>query len=683
MNYKLNLSSFAIVLFLLLSFQESLAQRTISAPALESGTQACASPGFNSFTFIATLAPGNALPNGNEFILEISAPDGTFDNQTEPIASVVGPNNGTASSSEIRFENVAIPTDANSDTYRFRVRASLVDNMISQPSADIAAHFFDDELQIILNNRNDVFICDGSTVNATISVRVLDGNNNQIDANSFEWEWLRDGAVVAGANGPSLQIDRVGTYYARVPLGKCQFFFAAFGAGRSNNVDVVVKNVGDVTISTTAPDFSYCPEETKRLVSSEQDSDFDYQWYKDNQPINGAISPIITLPLNNFQGEYFIEVSFGDSCVIASDPVTVNNEGSSITQELPENLILLPNQTINLEVVTDAPDGSPFRWIVETSVQQQGVVSGPSLTFNASFIGNYRVEIDANDPCNSELFSETDIYAPVGFEITIGTMGEDLCDQDTIDIELIEMVGRTNTGLRVPLTEEQLGFFDFEWFRDGVPLGETSLSLTIDRADSGGSYELRANLRTGEFTGIISNNLPISFLSNDIALTVSPESLPDDGSPVTITAPFDDDYTYEWYLRVNGEEQLIEGETNNTLVTNQEGTYFVRITSSICTVDSLDAVVGVPSGPSEIIPNVVTFNGSQYSNWRLPQSLLNDPAVEVTIFDSRGVEDLKTTNYQNNWPAENSRTQGQGGIYYYIITKNSAVVRKGSITVMR
>ncbi|RZS99324.1 hypothetical protein [Aquimarina brevivitae] len=693
MNNKLNLSSCVIVLLLLISFQEVIAQRTIGRPLLiderdNERNAACATQAQNSFIFIASLSPGDALPSGNEFIFELSDPDGSFDTgQNRELGRIDRPNNGTTTTQEIRIEGIALPTDVNSDFYRVRVRTTEA-GIQSQPSDDIAMHYFDTRLRVILNNRNDVFVCNSTTINETITVTMRDDMGNAVDPNQFDWIWFRDGALITGASGPSLQVTTEGTYRASIPFGLCQPFYTANGsAGNSNNVDVILLDQDAVTVSTPSPDFSYCPEETKVLISSEQDSDFSYQWYKDGEPIAGAIAPTITLPLNNFQGEYYVEVQFGnEGCTLQSTPPTiVTNEGSSITQELPENLIILPNEIITLEVLTDAPDGSPFRWRVNTNVQEQGIVSGPSLTYviDDGIVGEYRVEIDANDPCDSRLFSETEIFAPVNFDITIGTTGENLCSEDTVQLELLEMQGRTNTGFLVPLTPEQLNFFDFEWYRDGVPLGETSLSLTVDRSDSGGNYQLRANFRGPEFGETISNNLPISFVADDIELTVTPESLPEDGSPVTITAPFDSNYTYEWYIIVDGEEQLIAGENENTLQTNQEGTYFVRISSLICTADSLPVTVGIPSGPSEIIPNVISFNGQAFRNWTLPQSMLSDGTVEVIIYDSRGREDLRTTNYQNNWPTENSRTGGKDAVYYYIITKNSTVLRKGSITVMR
>lgn len=674
------------MIVLALGFQEALAQRNIGAPSLVSGAQACGTL-TNSFDFTADLSAGAALPSNNQFILQLSNPSGSFANASEitDLASVLGPNDASGAQTIIEFLGVVVPQEANSDDYRLRVIASEVSSIVSEISDPIPFHFFDDDnLLIRLNGGDDIIFCNVASFAKQVGVVVLDENDNEVNVNNFNWEWLKDGALIPGENNPTLLITEEGDYQARVSVGLCNNVFVF---NKSNRISASLVSTGEISIVTTAPDFSFCPDETKILQASEIDFSYSYQWIKDGVELDGETAPTITLPDNDFGGEYELQIILSEDCTLDTNPVTVTNEGSSITTPLPPGLVLLPTQILTLTVETDAPIGSTFRWIRDTNILIQGVTTGSTITFDvpANGVGDYRLEIDAlfpDDPCMSELVTETVVVAAERFDITIAPGEVVDCDQDTITIALEEMVGITSTGDRVPLTTEQFSFFDFEWFNNGVSTGETSLSLDVSRADNGGSFELRAIFNPGGLPDTVSNNLPIDFLSNSIVLDINPPVL-EDGQTVTLTAPASANFTYEWYVIQNGEEVLIDGETTNILTVSEEGDYFARISSALCTADTLIAEVRGPGALSELIPNVVTPGGNAANNaWVLPNSF-TDNDVEVSIYSSNGKLDFqKNGGYNADWPNE-SASQANELIYYYIISRSNTVVKKGTITVMR
>jgi len=609
MREKLNLLlPVMLLLFLVASTGVYSQSRAIGAPELQDFA-ACASD-FNMFTAIAELSPGAALPDNNQFILQLSDPSGSFDNEDNilELDRINGPNNGTSSNQDLVFENFAVPETVNSDTYRMRIIASEVPGIISDVSQETAMHFFRGDLdRPRLNGGNsDVIFCNVTSFVKTLIVTLNDSNDIDVSGN-YIWEWSKDGVVIDGVTGNIFETSQIGKYRARVPLGDCQLFFP-FAA--TNNVDISIVNVDEVSITTDAADFSYCPDEIKELKSSIDDLSFVYQWTKNGVIVEGETRSTITLPDNDFGGEYVLTVIFSEDCTVSSPPVTVTNEGSSLTQTLQEQLILLPRQTLNLTVTTDAPLGSPLRWIVATSVQLEEPLSEPTSVFEATFIGDYRVEIDAQDPCNTMLFSETEIFAAVDFDITIAFEEEDIsCNQPTLNAVVSQMSGITSGGLEIPITEEQLSFFTFEWFRNGTPTGVTDRTIQVTQSEEAASYELRADLITGEFTGIVSNLLAL-------------ESCDGPTPPIP------------------------------------------------------------PVATTDIIPNIVLPGGSNTNakTWRLPSTLAKQQDVEVAIYTSFGQQDIKTANYQNDWPSDDRIGQG---VYYYVISRNNQIIKKGSITVMR
>ncbi|UZO81845.1 gliding motility-associated C-terminal domain-containing protein [Aquimarina sp. ERC-38] len=660
--------------------------RSIQKPELQNFSSACATTSKNEFTVLALLSPGAALPNGNEFILQRSDPNGDFSNAIE-LARANGPNNGTSSEQEIEFENFSIPTTSSSDTYKLRVIASLDDKIISEISDDTPMHFFRDSIDLRLNDRKPVIFCNVETIRKELVIEVLDKDKQPIDPEQFEWEWFRvegvnNDILIPGENGTSLTVTSEGTYVAKIPLGDCQNIFRR---ARSNEVTVSKVEVDEVQIITAAPDFSFCPGEDKVLTYTNSSFNYQHQWFKDGEPIDKATGPNIRLSDNDFGGVYRVQLAISDECnQLLSEPVTVVNEGSSITKPLPEFLVRLPREVLNLEIETDAPLGSTIRWIVDTNIQSSGPLQSPTSSFDAPLIAVYRVEIDANDACNSALFSQTEILAPNNIIPVIGTDDIIDCSAEIITLRVIEVNGITNVG-PVPLTEDQLTRLNFEWFKDDVSTGEFGREFEINRGDSESIYRVEASLDTGEFTARTSEELPILFLDNNIELTAVPAILSvEDDATVTITAPSNENFSYTWFEIVGGEERLIDGETINELIVSEPGIYLARIATDLCEVPTLPIEIGKEGevSISELIPNIITPFGSPGINdrWVLP-ARFSSADVEVTIYNVNGQPVFnKTGGYNSEWP---EMEEVKEELYFYIIKENQEVTKKGTITVMQ
>jgi gliding motility-associated-like protein len=282
----------------------------------------------------------------------------------------------------------------------------------------------------------------------------------------------------------------------------------------------------------------------------------------------------------------------------------------------------------------------------------------------------------------------TEVFEPVGFRTQISTLLD--CDADTGTLGLETLFGITSTGLEVPITTDQYSLFDFEWFLGTQSTGVTETTFTVTSTNIGEIYALEATLRGTSFPTARSNDLTVEFLSDVVVITASPTFIPF-GETSTLSVAQSSNYAYEWFVVVDGEhESLVDGSTvisgqgTSSIEIDTTGDYFVRITLLDCDIDSEILSISDVAGSSEIIPNVVTPNSDGINDsWLLPPTLFNQQEVEVTIYNARGQVDFTSSRYQNNWPSENSKSLGQDPIYYYIITKNNSVVRKGSITIMR
>jgi len=703
MKRKLNLT-LLICALLFIHVDKLSAQRAIQAPEFVndfgSFTTVCSDPG-SVFTVVATLSPGDPLPTDNQFILELSDVDGNFDSPVV-LATANGPNNGTSAESDIRFENVQIPEGTSGETYRIRVMISS-SGTTSALSEPLAIYYYRNDLSLRINNTRNVILCGVTNFLRTISISATDvDDGSDVNPSDFEYQWFKGGfpggTLIPGETGSSLDVTQsdldasgVAVFYAQVNLGACN---PQFQSSRTNNIRVEIIDPGNVTILEGAS-INYCPQDSNKiLTSSEAGFDKTYQWFRDDVAIEGAVASTYNLPDNDFEGNYTLEVGFSEDCILPVGPTRVINDGSAITTALQQNLIRLPQETITLEIVTDAPlppAVSTYQWFRDISpITVPMVVDSPNISIDITNPGNYQIDILADDACMSMLNSETNVYAPIAIGIEIGSSEDLSCEDSSITLEIKDMLGFTQSGSgappQVPLTPTQYDLFTFEWFKDGQATGITERTLDINTSEENAAYTLVANLITGEFMDVISNELTLTTIPSNIQIDASATTIPDSGS-VVLSVPQNPNYTYSWFRRVGGEEEQILGESGNTITVSAEGIYFVRISSGICEIDTPDVIIGTPAGVSEVIPNVITSSNmdmsNQNDNWVLPSTLANQQDVEVTIFDAGGRVDFKSNGYQNNWPSENSRSSGRNPIYYYIITRNNSVVRKGSITVMR
>ncbi len=625
------------------------------------------------------IAQANVLyPVGTQFVLELSDENGDFTNlrvlATKTITTAIPPGGS------IRFDSFAIPTDLRGENYSLRIRVEAT-GVLSAVRTGIPIYYFDFSEGVTLTGANieanTVALCDGESTTLTAL------------PDTFQtYIWTLNGSIIPGESGSTLEnITQIGTYKVQVDFGSCN---AAYNFDEAT-VEVINFNSTTVRLNETSPQ-QFCPSDVKILTTSVTDPGFTYEWFKDGVLIPEYDSHQAILPQSNFAGIYTVNVIGTPTCSVTTEPVEVINIGSDILTQPPAQIMILPTQTaLTLSVTTNAPPaGSTIEWLRNALpiVPAHPITDPGALSIDVTNIGIYVARIFANDVCMDTLEATTEVFEPVGFRAEITTLLD--CDANTSSLGLANLFGITDTGVEVPITVEQYSFFDFEWFLGTQSTGVTESTLTVTEANIGEVYTLEVTLRDTTFETIRSNELTVEFLSDTVTISADPEFLPF-GETVTLTAPQSATYQYEWFIVIDGENQLlidgesvVSGQGTNEIVIDKIGQYFVRITLQDCVIDSQPITISDVVGETEIIPNVVTPNNDGINDsWLLPDSYYNQQDVEITIYNMRGQVDFTSVSYQNNWPAQNSKSQGKEPIYYFIITKNNSVVRKGSITVMR
>jgi len=682
---KLNLISLIILTIIQMVFASGTKAQDIAAPEFSLGGSVapilCVNQNVPNREAIVQV---NVLfEAGTQFILELSDENGVFADPPTQLVTFTTPT-AIPAGREIEFPSFAIPTDSAGEDYSIRVRVPVSggDDIVGTVNENIAIYYFDFSEGVTLTGpnieANTVALCQGETTSLITQPDIFP-----------EYIWSLNGSVIAGVSGSTLEnVSQAGTYTVQVNFGSCN---AAFNFDTAT-VQVVDFNQTTVRINELSPQ-EFCPSDVKILTCSITDPAFTYEWLRNGEIQPDLSGPSVSLGQSNFGGTYEVRVIATETCAITTLPVEVINLGSDILTQPPPELILLPTQTsLELSVTTNAPPGSSIIWsrndiplTVPLFVDDPG-----ALSIEITSIGLYRAEIISNDVCMDTLEAITEVFEPVGFRTVITSLLD--CEADSGTIGLENLFGITSSGAEIPILPEQFSFFDFEWFLGTTSTGITEPTLSVTQDNVGEIYALEATLRNSTFDTARSDDLVVEILSDNFNIDATSTAIPF-GQTVTLSVQQSSNYTYEWFRVVDDEDQLIvdggtiTGQGTNTLETGETGQYFVRITVNNledCSLNSNPIVLSEDGGQTEIIPNIVTPNSDGINdNWLLPASLFNQQDVEVTIYNIRGQVDFSVANYQNNWPRENSKSAGQDPIYYYIITKNNSVVRKGSITVMR
>jgi gliding motility-associated-like protein len=131
--------------------------------------------------------------------------------------------------------------------------------------------------------------------------------------------------------------------------------------------------------------------------------------------------------------------------------------------------------------------------------------------------------------------------------------------------------------------------------------------------------------------------------------------------------------------RTGASYQWSTNESTPTITITEADEYSVEVTlSNGCTQE--ETVEVIPCLNSIGIPNTITPNGDGVNDTWIIEDIYNYPNNSVKILDRSGRLVFESTNYNNDWAAENLPAT----VYYYIVDLgNGGTLVNGTITVIR
>ncbi|WP_340064114.1 gliding motility-associated C-terminal domain-containing protein [Ascidiimonas aurantiaca] len=584
-------------------------------------TAPCISDNFNSYKVEFEWSPP-LVNNTNEFILELSNGNGSFSNPT--VLSTVSNKNTT-----LKFEfNFSFPANTRGENYKVRVR-STNPARTSPESNSFPAYYQTVRESLLLGDENgnplfgEFYICDGSS----FRLQVL----NFPGEASYRWFRNRNITPIAGANKYFLDITQPGYYYVEVDYGDyCS------SSTSSNEVGVELDNFMGIAIEGSA-NVEVCTGSPYVLKANIDDSDLIYRWFKNGTLQNTpGYLPEFTLSTTDPQGMYVVEIENPGGCSETSAPVTVTAPNINVSIASDADVLLLPGESVSLNVATNAQSPS-YQWFKDNTA-----VSGattPSLTISTP--GVYKARVIQGTGCAVATFSnEITIAFPQDFEIIIAAQAPySECTQTdaTLHIQTINAITSSTT---INATAQLVNNFTYQWQFEGQPLsGATASTISLSDPSENGTYRVTANLNA--FT-VTSNDLPVKLQPDINPIITSNGNVSCNGATtITITSSITDaGYSYKWYL---DNAQL--PETGSVLNTNLTGVYKLGVMTEGCIVFSNELVINpfedsvvTVDAPERIViaegfSKTVTASGADTYAWFNQENMQISNTASVTLME--------------------------------------------------
>lgn len=282
----------------------------------------------------------------------------------------------------------------------------------------------------------------------------------------YTYKWYRDGNILPSASAHTIKTGQEGDYTAEIfnGNGKVTTYNAVSVSviyPRLNQAGTVTLLNGDSTIFSVAslPGIGF-------------------QWYRNNTPIEGAVSSTLTVKK---EGVYHVEATALSGVISSSNNVAVDIAYQDLQINRAGNITLLEGDSFRL--VLNAVPNASYQWYRD----QVPVANATSATLMVSASGRYHAEACFND-CTIKKVSSTvlvNVYKPV-LNFT----------QDTL----------INQGQQVYLETGNMEGMRYVWYRNDTVIATTGSGITVNKE---GAYYVR--IITTSLYAAKSNTIRVGF----------------------------------------------------------------------------------------------------------------------------------------------------------------------------
>ncbi|MBE0392074.1 hypothetical protein BJQ96_01921 [Flavobacterium sp. PL0002] len=379
------IKKFLYILILVLPLTNTVfAQMIIGKPTL-GYTQACANPTFNTFDIQINFSVSPALDPTNQFIIELSSPDGDFSSPTIIHTTAAGEIKNTGDKTTVSF-----PETISGEKYQIRIRSTAPAASNSPQKSNVfAAYYKPHDTQYTINNAiPNATYCAGSSYVLSVDPNGNGVTNSPLQYSTLTYNWFKDNGVLVAptrlvsGSGGSYTVNSPGKYYVETNYGTCT------SDSYSNRVEVFESATSATASITSSQGNPFCPSEGATTLTAITGNS--YQWFKDDVKIDGATTKSYQATV---AGKYDVKVDFGGCQATA----TIELQGASInsTIDVPDSNVIEEGDVLIVTATTDAPSPT-YQWYLNNNP----IAGETSNVYELTTSGSYKIIISQAGTCN-------------------------------------------------------------------------------------------------------------------------------------------------------------------------------------------------------------------------------------------------------------------------------------------
>jgi trimeric autotransporter adhesin len=421
--------------------------------------------------------------------------------------------------------------------------------------------------------------CEGLKIDATSA-----------DKPDYTIQWLKDGAIIAGATKRDLEIKTSGKYTLSYQQGTCK-------STSSPIVMTIGKNISVNIVSAYRPDEVFCKDATRAIYFNQSTTnDMSFQWQKDGKDIPDATNYLVNATKN---GDYSLRLTLG-KCVATSSPIRMNfvdTLKASISSEF-NITTMCKGGRVTLVSSYQPLYNTSYSW------KRNGVTVGSSsyYKFDVTEAGDYSVGIEQGS-CKA--------VSPT-IKILIDTT-------NNLSLKLRSAwakeacLGQSSNYIELAKSNYYPSDVKYTWNKDGKPINNTNNWYYL--ASETGNYTVTAQKDgcTGtsdpyvyKVSTILSSPI-LTIQNNTTYIPVEKAITFCDGQLVQLAARFDLSYNYATFLGTYQWQKdgvNIPNATSDSYQIFEPGNYNLMIKSGSCTANSDIVKVNYTVVPKEITPSI-------------------------------------------------------------------------------
>lgn len=478
--------------------------------------------------------------------------------------------------------------------------------------------------------------------------------NSSVTNSVFTYKWYRNNTLITGATQPSYTTNQAGNYHLVISYGACSV--------TSNTLNL---EQNSITAGLNLPATSIIiPGETKTLTVTTNAVNPTFEWFRNNATISGQTGSSINVTQN---GAYKVIVTQTTGCNATQEAVSELVYPDSFNVTIAANAGYSPCESdqatlsiTNFNAVSSSETMSilnnSFGYVYEWFKDGELVLSSSATTYNiASYLDNGLYELRVSIPGFSAIISNVvEIKLGISDDFTLSSQGV-----------LCESGGSVTLSSEITNPNYILTWFSIE---NDSEIG-TGNSITVTEP---GNYFMTIDFDGCSYS---SNTMAVEIVTTDgITLNIADAITVIQGGSTEVIASGVDNYT--WYLN----DEIIA--TGNSFSVSEAGTYTIIGAIGDCEFTKTFTVT-VVENTSIVVPNVITINNDGINDfWSIPNEFINKEDVEVIIYSPKGKVVFRARNYQNNWPNSTLEYAKTEPVFYYTISENDEIIKRGSITVI-